>query len=392
MKRRELTGSRTWRKWAPAVVAPAVIAAVALAGSAQAGAAPDLPAKTAEQVLAMVGNSSVRALSGTLEQTSSLGLPILPAGTSSGATGAASALELLTGSHTARVYLDGPANVRVQVLDSLAERDLVRRGAEVWSYSSQQNLATHVTLPDSTPRAPGAARPGKAEPPGAQSLLPGEVPTPEQVADRLIAAIDPSTIVSVRPTTVVAGRPAYRLELAPRADDTLIGAVSIAVDAETGLPLRVRVLARGQEAPAFEVGFTSLSLATPAAERFEFVPPAGATVTEHALPAAPERGARWAPTHRPDGADRTAAGDGATAGPTGSGPTATGEGWSAVLELPAGAVPALADTPLLTELTRPVPGGRLLHTALVNVLLTTDGRVFAGSVPLERLQAAAAGA
>jgi hypothetical protein len=38
----------------------------------------------------------------------------------------------------------------------------------------------------------------------------------------------------------------------------------------------------------------------------------------------------------------------------------------------------------------PVQGGRLLSTALVNVLVLDDGRVVAGSVPLERLQAAAA--
>jgi hypothetical protein len=44
---------------------------------------------------------------------------------------------------------------------------------------------------------------------------------------------------------------------------------------------------------------------------------------------------------------------------------------------------------LLQQAAVPVPGGRLLSTALVNVLILDDGRVFAGSVPLERLQAAA---
>jgi hypothetical protein len=37
-----------------------------------------------------------------------------------------------------------------------------------------------------------------------------------------------------------------------------------------------------------------------------------------------------------------------------------------------------------------VQGGRAISTSLVNVLLTDDGRTFVGSVPLERLQAAAA--
>ena len=36
---------------------------------------------------------------------------------------------------------------------------------------------------------------------------------------------------------------------------------------------------------------------------------------------------------------------------------------------------------MLQQATVPVRGGRLLSTALVNVLVLDDGRVFAGSVP-----------
>jgi len=39
--------------------------------------------------------------------------------------------------------------------------------------------------------------------------------------------------------------------------------------------------------------------------------------------------------------------------------------------------------------TDAVDGGRALTTTLVSVLITDDGRIFAGSVPVERLQAAA---
>jgi hypothetical protein len=44
---------------------------------------------------------------------------------------------------------------------------------------------------------------------------------------------------------------------------------------------------------------------------------------------------------------------------------------------------------LLEQAAVAVPGGKLLSTALVNVLILDDGRIFAGSVPLERLQSAA---
>jgi hypothetical protein len=70
----------------------------------------------------------------------------------------------------------------------------------------------------------------------------------------------------------------------------------------------------------------------------------------------------------------------------------SGSGWESVIEVPAGAVPTgILSSPLLAGATKAVAGGRLLSTSLVNVLLTSDGRLFAGAVPLDRLQAAAAG-
>ena len=71
-----------------------------------------------------------------------------------------------------------------------------------------------------------------------------------------------------------------------------------------------------------------------------------------------------------------------------------GSGWDAVLAVPAGEdadqLAELTASPLYTQLTDAVDGGRALSTTLVSVLITDDGRVFAGSVPVERLQAAAA--
>ena len=78
-------------------------------------------------------------------------------------------------------------------------------------------------------------------------------------------------------------------------------------------------------------------------------------------------------------------------------PTVSGTGWETVVGLPAaaaggGAAAALLNDPLLAQAAVVVPGGRLLSTALVNVLVTDDGRVFAGMVPPDRLQAAASAA
>jgi outer membrane lipoprotein-sorting protein len=339
-------------RWTPAVVVPAVIAAGALVGAGQAGAA-DLPQKTPEQVLAMVAGSDVHALSGTVQQVSNLGLPALPS--SAGNDG----MNLMTGSHTLRVYLDGATRSRVQVLDQLAERDAVRNGNDLWLYDSQHNKATHMTLPARSAQQ-------EATPEQAPSWLAG-AQTPQQVAQRLLAKVSPTTATSVAADTQVAGRSAYDLVLQPKATDTLVGAVSIAVDAQTGLPLRVRVTARGQQAPAVDVAYTSLDLATPPADRFAFTPPAGATVQTRTTTAQQPRAAE-----RPD-------------------VTVIGTGWDAVLEVPASETAGLRTSPMLTQMTRAVPEGRALTSTLVNALVTNDGRVLVGSVPLSRLQTAAAG-
>ena len=138
--------TRKWLRWIPAAAVPAVIAAAALAGSLPASAGDPLPAKTPQEVLALVAQHAAPSLSGTLEQTSQLGLPQLPKTGPSAGSDAASALELLSGPHTARVFMDGSSNMRVQVLDRLAERNAVRSGDQVWLYSSKDNTATHLEL------------------------------------------------------------------------------------------------------------------------------------------------------------------------------------------------------------------------------------------------------
>jgi hypothetical protein len=69
----------------------------------------------------------------------------------------------------------------------------------------------------------------------------------------------------------------------------------------------------------------------------------------------------------------------------------TDSGWATIVSLPAGSAPAsISSDPLFAQLTQPVDGGRALRSAVVSVLVTADGRVLAGSVPVSALQAAAA--
>ena len=397
--------TRKWLRWMPAVAVPAVIAAAALAGSLPATAGDPLPAKTPAEVLALVAHHAVPSLSGTLEQSSSIGLPELPqAGPSSGG-GAASVLELLSGPHTARVFLDGPGNVRVQVMDRLAERNAVRSGNDVWLYNSRDNTATHLTLPAHAGHQKDFVHQrdfGQYKHPAAGTD--GVMPTPEELAARLLAAADPTTEVAVHPEVNIAGRAAYNLVITPRTEATLIGSVAIAVDGQSGLPLSVELKARGQQEPAFKLAFTSLSLEAPDASLFAFNQPPGATVKEIDVPAHGAghwREGHW-PMHGTESGVVPDADDPAGVAPDFRDPndglprpTVTGTGWESVVEFPASPASAeagamISSDPLLQQAAVAVPGGRLFSTAVVNVLFADDGRVFAGSVPAERLLTAAA--
>ncbi len=362
--------SRKASKWLPAVVVPAVIAVGVVAVPLQAGAAVNLPDKTPAQVLELVRTSTERSFSGTVVKTADLGLPNLPSthGTASAdGVGAVSAvLDALSGSQEAKIAVNGPEKVRVQIADRFAERNIVTNGTDAWYFDSRTSTAFHLAIPADA----RAAAQAKLEASDAADLS-----NPAALANSFLAHIDPSTAVSVGTDGRVAGRTVYELILTPRAADTLTKNVSISVDSETGLPLKVTVAAKGQSVAAFEVGFTSLDLTTPESGRFEFSPAPGVKVDEITVPArAAGTGSAPTPAAPRDSAE----------------PIVTGTGWDAIVELPAASVPSeLSSNPLLPKLTTAVTGGRVLTTSLVNVLLTTDGRVFAGSVPVALLQSAA---
>ena len=371
------TSSRLNRRrlaWgAPAVAVIVVAAAVTV--PMVASAAPSLPNRSAAQLLADVAKSDGAALSGTVVETARLGLPALPdvSGTSISPT------VLLAGSHTARVWYDGGNKARIALVGSLAETDLVRNGRDVWFWTSGQNTAQHLRLP----AASAQDRASSPSPSPAQSL------TPQQAAKQAIAAIDPTTKVTVDGTARVAGRSAYELVLQPRDKRSLIRDVRIAVDAKTSVPLRVQVHAAGATGrPAFETAFTSISFAKPSSSVFRFSPPPGAKVTQSHLPAHPGSDVKHSATQQ------------------GQGAKVIGTGWTAVVELPGVSLPAgggsrdgrgsstSAQLSTLRRAMTPVSGtfgtGQVLRTRLVTVLLLDDGRLLVGSVSPAVLEQAAA--
>ena len=106
--------------------------------------------------------------------------------------------------------------------------------------------------------------------------------TPEQMAAKVLAAITPSTDVSVGTNLTVADRPAYQLVVAPKDPASTVGQIAIAVDATTGQALQVVDHGSGcRVAGAVQLGFTVLSTTAPPASAFTFTPPPGAAVTTH---------------------------------------------------------------------------------------------------------------
>lgn len=366
---------------------PAVLALLLAAGgslvsilSAQAGA--KLAPRTAAQLLVDVQKARVGGLSGTIVQNADLGLPSLPG---MGGSGSSDMTSLVAGSHTLRLWYAGPSKMRLALLGSLGESDLVRNGTDVWTWSSKDKSATHRSVPAS------GAEPGK-------SLASGSPVTPQAAAQQALSAISPSTNVSTDGTATVANRPAYELVLQPRDDRSLVGSVHIAVDAKTHLPTRVRVFASNQRKPSFEVGFTSFDPTTPAASVFRFNPPPGTKVTDSGKEAA---SAPTSSSHRTPG---TSSSSKPSTPVSSAGTRVVGKGWTSVVvtKLPAGALTGRSTgaggTADLARMLTALPKasgswgtGHLLRGTLFSALLTDDGRLVVGAVAPEALYAALAG-
>ena len=365
--------------WAVAAITPLAVGAAILAPMAASGAV-DLPDKTVAELLEFAEASDVDALSGSIEQTSELGLPDLeelgvgresrraPDGPE--AAGIDDLIALVTGTHTANVYLDG-RSARLQVLDQLAERNVYIDGKarEAWYVDSETLTATRLVLPDEA----GLEQLKGADPEAGDDAL----ATPDRVLDDALARLDETTEVTVGTDARVAGRDVYELVLRPRTADTLIGEMRFAIDGENGVALAASITARGAAEPAFAVAFSRVSFEAPDASVFAFAPSGDFRVADEELPLPSAE--EWA--QHEDQAHRGAAG-----------PAVYGDGWSAVVELSgtesgAGVLTQLDPDELLMlqRVTTPVEGGRVLQTSLVSVLFTDDGRILAGAATPSRL-------
>ncbi|MEV7969334.1 DUF2092 domain-containing protein [Sphaerisporangium sp. NPDC088356] len=381
-------------RWGVPVAAIAVVGAAI--GAAPVIAAvqgdPSLPDRTAGQLLAEVAKTARQqappAMSGTVVETASLGLPALPlpGGSSS------SPMSLLSGSHTLKVWYGGDGRLRLALPGPMSETDVIRTGSgEAWVWQSDMNTATRYKVPQGT-RA-GSADGAEA----AHSAMPTAT-TPAEVAAQVLKAADASTAITVENGQHVAGRAAYQLVLTPKDTSSLVKQVKLALDGENYIPLRVQVFSKGASEPAFEVGFTQVSFSAPAPENFAFTPPAGAKVEEKTL------GAEGAPS-----AEKGMEAGGQAPGKGAKGVRTIGAGWTTVAEVPFsladlrkpatggrgkwdnGDPTKVVDSLLKSakQVSGPWGSGRVIQSKLVSALITDDGRLLVGAVTPEALAEAA---
>jgi outer membrane lipoprotein-sorting protein len=381
--------SRPALRWlVPSAAAVIVIGGGAAAGTIVASADPALPERSAAQLLVDIQSAKVDGLSGTIVESADLGLPSIAAGLmkSDGKSGSGDLMGLLGGPNTARVWYAGEDKMRLALVGTQGETDVIRNGSNVWVWNSADKTANHLTVPA-----------GAAEQKHARS---SEVPqTPQEAADAALALIDPTTTVSTTGAAKVAGRDAYELVLSPKDTASLVGQVRLAIDAEHHIPLRVDVYAKNATKPAVRVAFQQISFAVPDAEQFAFNPPPDTKVTESTGKDLQKQRQAEIEKHAP--ATPPVAG--------GSSPTVVGTGWTSVVtaKLPSPSASSSASSSSssspkteagqLSGALQMLPAasgswgkGHIFAGTLFSVLVTDDGRVFAGAVAPEKLYEVAA--
>lgn len=325
-------GIRTGRLAAAAVALAGAVGLGLLAMPGSSGASPPLPPVSPQDLVASVLAAHPGPFDGTVTLDNHLGLPPLP-----------QAPMAADGTHTVRVWNGGAGKGRVQLPNPNGEQTLVSDGTTFWAWdSATKTVVTGPVHNGSAPPQAGATDPAAA-------------------AQKALAALTPTSTVTVDGTGEVAGRPAYDLVLSPKPTErTLLREVRIAVDAQTRMPLQLTLLAQGSPDPVLQAGFTDLAFRPQDASMFTFTPPPGATVKQAPVPQAGQQ------KH-----------------PAGAQPTVVGSGWDAVLvgTLPPGQPKGVDVASLGKPVSGPWGSGTLVSTAVANAIITSDGRFAAGAVP-----------
>ncbi|MER7171225.1 LolA family protein [Streptomyces mesophilus] len=393
----------------PIAVAGVAAATIGLVPALASSGDPDLPKISAQELIEKIAASDTEQLSGNVKITTDLGLPSFAGladslggladeggkdGKGATADPQSKLLELATGTHNLQVAADGPDKQKLTILGKGSDYSLIHNGDDVWAYDSGSKEAVHTK---------GDAGEGHEAEPTA---------TPKELAEQALKAADPTTEVTVDGTSRIAGQDAYQLKLEPKQSGSTISSITIDVDADTYVPLKFSLNSSDGGKPVIDAGFTKVDFSKPAASNFTL--PKGAKVTEGdeleknapegELPKDVEKDLKDLEKEFGKGGPKH--GEPAEGDFEGmNGMKVIGEGWATIATfdtggqgLPAAGSDEMKDMPagvsgLLDSFGDKVSGkfgeGTVFKTRLINVLMTDDGKVYAGAVTKDALVKAA---
>ncbi|HEX3650145.1 MAG TPA: sigma-E factor regulatory protein RseB domain-containing protein [Pseudonocardiaceae bacterium] len=222
-----MLGRKTVR-WAVVAVAAAVACAVpSVVASLPVSGGP----LDAAQLRQKIEASADRPYTGYASTQAELGLPELPA--------VGDVTKLLSGTTNIRAWYLAPDDNRVDVIDTVGERDVYQTpdGQFTWDYGS--GLLTEIL----------GAEPVRL--PRAVDLLPPDLA-------RRVLQMDPVDRPIALPARRIAGVATEGIRLRPTDPSTTVGQVDIWADPATGLPLRVEVTAKGAAKPLLISQFVTI--------------------------------------------------------------------------------------------------------------------------------------
>jgi hypothetical protein len=225
---------RRWR-WSAVVAGAAVLCAIP--GVVAAFPVPASPLSAAA-LRARIMASARLPYSGYVESTADLGLPQLP--------DLQDVSSLADGVTEQYAWYRSPAHWRADTLTSGGENDVYQVGATTYLWNFSLNLLTQIIGPAAV-RLPRAA-----------DLL------PPALAVRLLGLASRADRLRRLPSRRIAGVDAAGLQLRPASAATTVGAIDVWADPRSGLPVEVRVYARGGVKPVLDTVFLQVSQHMPA--------------------------------------------------------------------------------------------------------------------------------
>ena len=270
--------TRTRTRVTALIVAAVVLVGIGGVSAVRAGSPSVLPPVPPQELLAssLEAMAAPFSISGDVTTHVDTGLPDISGTLGSTGAGLGGLATSLLGTQHYKVWRSNDG-VRIARVTDLSEQVVVANRDAAWYWDSNGMTATRLDLAALARRA--------ATPPAWAGMT---TPTRADLTTWIGSALKtlaPYADVTVETGAEVAGRPVYDLVLTPAPGPSLIGSVTVSIDADTRLPLRFAVTPKGSGDAAASIGFDTVSFDPIDPGMFAFTPPVGARVSEVTPPA-----------------------------------------------------------------------------------------------------------